>query len=86
MPFMHVEDAAVTQQALDSFIGLLAELRQEFGAESQPYKAVTKNWASCVPNHDIIKKFGRYPSRNAILDRTDTEAEKNKDVVPIKES
>jgi len=43
---MQHEDATTTQECVDLFIGLLAELRQEFGAESQPYKSVTKNWAS----------------------------------------
>jgi len=44
MPLMHVEDASVTQEGIGAYIGLLAELRQEFGAESQPYKSVTKNY------------------------------------------
>jgi len=41
---MHIEDASTTQLAIDSYIGLLCDLRQEFGAESQPYKSVTADW------------------------------------------
>lgn len=72
---MHQEDASATQEAVDRYIGLLAELREEFGAESQPYKAVTGNWAAAQAHHDVIVELGRYPARNAVLGRPDTRAE-----------
>jgi len=44
---MYVEDATKTQLGVDSYLRLLAECREEFGNESQPYKSVTGNWKAC---------------------------------------
>lgn len=60
MPFMHSEDLKVHEEALILF--------------NQP--GLEKRLAYEKKHYDIIKKFGRYPFRNAILHRTSTEEEK----------
>ena len=79
LPLEHTEDASCTAEACDKFITLLTELRQEFGYENSVYKSVTNNWRYGVQHHNIILKYGRYPSRNAILEREPIEAEKSYD-------
>jgi|TARA_R110002126_G_scaffold110918_1_gene248470 uncharacterized protein (DUF924 family) len=60
MPFMHSESLAIHQQALNLF--LAPGLEQTLDFEKQ--------------HLEIIKRFGRYPHRNAILNRTSTDEEK----------
>lgn len=59
MPVMHSEDLAIHEAGLPVFKKLT--------------NANTYDYA--VQHHDIIAKFGRYPHRNAILERTSTEQE-----------
>ena len=63
MPFVHSEDAAMQQRALDLFGGLAAET----GLDSP------LAWAQ--RHADVIRRFGRFPHRNAILGRASTPAE-----------
>lgn len=60
MPFMHSESLEIHQQALDLFAA--PGLEQALDFEKQHF--------------DIISRFGRYPHRNAILNRTSTDEEK----------
>ena len=59
MPFMHSESKKIHQQAVDLFEKLEEESALAFELK---HKA-------------IIDRFGRYPHRNAILNRTSSEAE-----------
>ena len=63
MPFVHAEDAAAQETSLDLF----ARLRDETGF-SEPVM-----WAE--RHAVIIRRFGRYPHRNAILGRESTPEE-----------
>jgi uncharacterized protein (DUF924 family) len=63
MPFEHAEDAAAQQTSLDLF----ARLRDETGL-SEPVV-----WAE--RHAEVIRRFGRYPHRNAILGRESTAEE-----------
>jgi hypothetical protein len=44
MPLMHSEDVTMTKLALDCYLDLMAELREELGNENQTYKSLTKSW------------------------------------------
>ncbi|HEU5057200.1 MAG TPA: DUF924 family protein [Kofleriaceae bacterium] len=69
MPLMHSEDLA--QQ--DRMLGLFSELRD------QAPPAVRERFAGFVKfaemHRDIVRRFGRFPHRNAILDRPSTPEE-----------
>jgi len=63
MPFEHAEDPAVQQTSLELF----TKLRDETGL-SDPLKWAERHAA-------VIRRFGRYPHRNAILGRESTAEE-----------
>jgi uncharacterized protein (DUF924 family) len=63
MPFEHAEDPAAQQTSLDLF----ARLRDETGL-SEPVVWAERHAA-------VIRRFGRYPHRNAILGRESTAEE-----------
>ena len=63
MPFEHAEDPAAQQASLDLF----ARLRDETGS-SEPVVWAERHAA-------VIRRFGRYPHRNAILGRESTAEE-----------
>ncbi len=63
MPFEHSEDPAVQERSL----ALFGELAQQTGERSQ------FEWAE--KHAEIIRRFGRYPHRNAILGRASTPEE-----------
>ena len=65
MPFMHSESQQVQEESLK----LYGEIAERFPDEMQG----TLNFAK--QHYDIVKRFGRYPHRNAILKRTSTEEE-----------
>ena len=64
MPFEHAEDPAAQQTSLDLF----ARLRDETGSLSEPVVWAERHAA-------VIRRFGRYPHRNAILGRESTAEE-----------
>jgi uncharacterized protein (DUF924 family) len=70
MPFMHAEDGALQQRAIDGF----EKLRDS--ATDAPLR---KNFESSVGygarHKAIIDRFGRFPHRNAILGRASTSEE-----------
>jgi uncharacterized protein (DUF924 family) len=70
MPFMHAEDVAMQQRAVDGF----TKLRDAAGDEK-----LRKNYESSVKfgaaHMKIIERFGRFPHRNAILGRVSTAEE-----------
>jgi uncharacterized protein (DUF924 family) len=69
MPFEHSE-ALIDQHTA---VGLFAQLRDE---TPPPYRQRTGESLRHAQQHrDIIQRFGRFPHRNALLDRVSTEAE-----------
>ena len=69
MPFEHSE-ALLDQHTA---VGLFAQLRNE---TPPPYRQNTGESLRHAQQHrDIIQRFGRFPHRNALLDRVSTEAE-----------
>jgi uncharacterized protein (DUF924 family) len=69
MPFMHAEDLAAQDQCVDLFSGLLAELPAELKESSASGVDFARR------HRDIVKRFGRFPHRNALLGRTTTAEE-----------
>ena len=63
LPFEHAEDAAMQERALELF----ERLERETGVIGQ------REWAS--KHAAVIRRFGRFPHRNAILGRTSTPEE-----------
>ncbi|HJS21355.1 MAG TPA: DUF924 family protein [Steroidobacteraceae bacterium] len=70
MPLQHAESLAMQEKAVEAFRSLVHE------ADEQQRAFVE----SCVPyalqHRDIIRRFGRFPHRNAILGRASTLAER----------
>lgn len=69
MPLMHAESMHRQQQALDQF----AKLRDAGDATHQAHFGPYYDFA--VKHADIIRRFGRFPHRNPILERTSTAEE-----------
>ena len=69
MPFEHSE------VLLDQHtgVGLFAQLRDETPPPHRQHSGVSLRHAQ--QHREIIQRFGRFPHRNALLDRTSTEAE-----------
>ena len=65
LPFEHAEDVSIQEEA----VRLICSLADEFGEVAA--KAV--HFARL--HQDVIRRFGRFPGRNAALGRTSTEAE-----------
>jgi uncharacterized protein (DUF924 family) len=70
MPLMHSESSTDQRRSLEQFSALLTEAP----CELRPHLASAHDFAK--RHAAIIKKFGRFPHRNAILGRTSTSAEK----------
>ena len=68
MPLQHVEDLKLQELGVELYDSLAA---------ADPYRsALWKNFAGYARLHrDIIRRFGRFPHRNAVLDREPTAAE-----------
>jgi uncharacterized protein (DUF924 family) len=70
MPFMHGEELASQQRAIDGFTKLRDEATDE---------KLRKNFESSLKfgeaHRKIIERFGRFPHRNAILGRPTTAEE-----------
>ena len=69
MPFMHAEDLALQQQGVALFERLPAE------GPTERRDALANHLRYAVLHRDIVARFGRFPHRNAVLGRTDTEEE-----------
>lgn len=70
MPFMHAEDVALQQRAVDGFIAL---------RDASDDEKLRENFESSVKfarmHMAIVERFGRFPHRNAILGRASTPQE-----------
>jgi uncharacterized protein (DUF924 family) len=73
MPLMHAEDVAIQDLSVKCFEELVEESRRVC-AHNQPYYKSNLQYAKshCA----VIKQFGRFPHRNAILNRLLTAEEK----------
>lgn len=69
MPLMHAEDEDLQQRSVEAFTALQAE------APAQLADAIATNLAFAREHQDIIRRFGRFPHRNAALGRDSTAAE-----------
>ncbi len=71
LPFEHAESMADQ----DTCVALLENLASEH-ADGSPAAAVVQDYLHHAREHrELIARFGRFPHRNAVLGRTDTEAE-----------
>ena len=70
MPLEHSESATDQRRSVEKFSQLLAEATPEMKPHFESAYDFAKRHAA------VIKKFGRFPHRNAILGRTSTSAEK----------
>ena len=68
LPLEHSENLLDQQQC----VALYRQLQQD---HPQYEKALTLTLDYAVKHYDIIKRFGRFPHRNAVLGRTNTEEE-----------
>ena len=69
LPFEHAEDRTCQEQAVDGFRGLLERA-------STPLKEQFAQFLQYAEMHlAVIEKFGRFPHRNRVLNRTPTAAE-----------
>jgi len=69
MPLMHAEDLALQETCIRCFRALHA------GAPPERQKGLQGNVDFAIRHRDIIARFGRFPYRNAALDRTSTAQE-----------
>jgi uncharacterized protein (DUF924 family) len=72
MPLMHAEDLDDQELGVRIFRDLV-DLSRRICPENTSYYEYTLDYA--VRHRDIIKRFGRFPHRNALLGRTSTSAE-----------
>lgn len=70
MPFMHSEN--LTDQ--EKCVQLFKELHQK--AHPEVKESIANNLDYAIAHRDIIKKYGRFPHRNKILNRESTPEEK----------
>ena len=69
MPFMHSEDLA----AQDRGVALFSAFRDEL--QGKPRERIEMSLGYANGHRDIIKRFGRFPHRNALLGRPSTPEE-----------
>ncbi|MFQ5993447.1 MAG: DUF924 family protein [Acidiferrobacterales bacterium] len=69
MPLQHAEDLVAQAEGVEAF----RQLTQESSAEMRP--AIAEFLGSAKQHHEIIARFGRFPHRNAALNRECTPAE-----------
>jgi uncharacterized protein (DUF924 family) len=70
MPLMHAEDLSLQDRCLRCFEGLRADMPEELSGE------VEGNIAFAREHRELIARFGRFPYRNAVLERDSTEEER----------
>lgn len=70
LPLEHAENAAVQERSVALFGQLLAD-------STAQQRTHAEEWLRYAEQHrDVIARFGRFPTRNAALGRTSTDAEK----------
>ena len=71
MPLMHSEDVAVQERSVSTF----EAWRDELAGDARERVAGLVKYAE--QHRDIVRRFGRFPHRNALLDRTSTHQEED---------
>ena len=66
LPFEHAEDEAAQQRSVDLFTALVREAPGNGAEEALDY---------ALRHQAVIRRFGRFPHRNAVLGRADTPEE-----------
>ena len=69
MPLMHAEDLALQDRCVERFTHLHA------GSPPELREKLASNLGFAEQHRDIVKRFGRFPHRNAALGRTTTAEE-----------
>lgn len=72
MPFMHSESLSFQEEGVRAFEGIVEESKQK-SPQNTPYFEYNLKYAR--QHRDIIAQFGRFPHRNATLNRTLTAPE-----------
>lgn len=68
MPLMHSEDMSIQEKSIQSFSDLANQV-----INPEPIaKMVSGSFEFAMKHYEIVKRFGRYPHRNAILGRKST--------------
>lgn len=70
MPLMHVEDLDLQN------LGVSEYRRMVEGAPSEIAEGIRANLDFAIEHRDVIQRFGRFPHRNGVLGREDTQPEK----------
>ncbi len=70
LPFMHAEDAAFQERSVAFQRALVAGAPPELRAALAPFAR------SAEEHRDVVRRFGRFPHRNAVLGRSSTKAER----------
>ena len=71
MPLMHSEDISMQEKSIECF----SNLAKEFATSESIAKMVSGSFEYAMKHYEIVKRFGRYPHRNAILGRESTPEE-----------
>ncbi len=71
MPLQHAESRGVQQRSVEQFEALLARIPE---VRRDPFKGFVKY---AHMHNDIVQRFGRFPHRNALLARADTQEERD---------
>ncbi len=74
MPLMHAEDPDCQQRCVDLFQELVAESRERSPANVAYYEY---QLGYAMRYQDVIRRFGRFPHRNRILNRSATPQEQD---------
>jgi uncharacterized protein (DUF924 family) len=69
LPLEHAEDMTLQRHCVQLFERLVARLSAGQRAQFENFLDYARR------HHDVIERFGRFPHRNAVLGRPDTEAE-----------
>ncbi len=70
LPFEHSESLADQDQSVQRVRALMAQTDPACHAQLAPYLT------HALEHREVIRRFGRFPHRNAVLGRTSTEAER----------
>lgn len=68
MPLMHSEDISMQEKSIECFSNLV----KQFKTPESISHMVSDNYEYAIKHYEIVKRFGRYPHRNAILGREST--------------
>ena len=66
MPLMHSEDMDIQKKSVNCF----SALEKEYENDPDFSNLVKQNRKYALLHHDIIERFGRYPHRNGILEKS----------------